>query len=284
MSAGASAETAQRQKVVLEGGDGTTLERLAGIGTDRPDLAHLLPFWIDIYRAQLDARQELLASEGPLSWEVRHERLEDGRPQLDATDLPLDKALLGRTVERLEEAWRQHDQARERVGMRYWSVQVRRAFADPTCAPGQRRYLGFEEMLSALCLVPYLEWAAETIAPLLQGELERWGRERCPVCGGYPDLAALAGDPGARYLICSRCSSAWDYRRVGCPFCQDVERQVYHAGGEEPYRLYLCEACRRYLKTVDTRPTGGRLDPRVERLVTIGMDLAALEAGYGPNE
>ncbi len=102
------------------------------------------------------------------------------------------------------------------------------------------------------------------------------------VANDRPDLAILAGDPAARSLVCSRCSTAWLYRRVGCPFCHDVERQAYYVDGDARYRLYLCQGCRRYLKTIDARRLGGNLDPKVERLVTIGMDLAALREGYGP--
>jgi len=56
---------------------------------------------------------------------------------------------------------------------------------------------------------------------------------------------------------------------------------IYYPSEDEVYRLYVCEACRRYLKTVDLRKTGGRtVLPRVERVITVAMDVAARRAGY----
>ncbi len=273
----------------MNGGDGAValagpamaLEHLAWAIGDHPDLARVAPFWAAILLVQSEAGEELMASR-PLPWTVRRERLYDGRPQLTVDDLPLEAEPVRRLVERLEATWRRHDPGRPASREQNWLARVRLAFADPTLMFGQRRELGFEDGLAALALVPYLEWAAAGIAPALEGELEAWARGCCPVCGGHPDLAILAGDPPARSLVCSRCSTAWPYPRVRCPFCHDVERQAYHVDGDGRYRLYVCRACRRYLKTVDARRLGGSLDPRVERLVTIGIDLAALQEGYGP--
>ncbi len=262
-------------------GQGQTMERLARTIDERPDLAQVAPFWQAILLTQSEAREELAASR-PLAWTVRRDRLSDGRPQLVVEDLPLAEEALAQLIGRLEAIWRRHDPGRPASREQIWLPRVRLAFEDPTLMFGQRRELGFEDGLAALALVPYLEWAAAGVAPALGGELEAWARGYCPVCGGHPDLAILAGDPPARSLVCSRCSTAWPYPRVRCPFCHDVERQAYHVDGDGRYRLYVCQDCRRYLKTLDARRLGGNLNPKVERLVTIGMDLAALREGYGP--
>ena len=268
--------------LTVVGGDATTLERLAQAVAGRPDLAELEPFWTAIYRLQIAARAELAAAQPGHRWTARPERLSEGRAQLEVDDLPLVAGSLEALVQALAAAWRRHDPDRTLADGQDWPARVRQAFADPTLMPGQRRELSFDDTVAALALVPYLEWAAAAIEPGLRGGLQAWDRACCPICGGYPDLAVLAGDPAARGLICSRCNTLWPYRRVGCPFCQDVESQSYYAGEDKAYRLYTCPVCRRYLKTVDVRRMGGCLDPRVERLVTIGMDLAALKAGFGP--
>lgn len=273
-----------RERVVVVGGDETTPGRLTQAAQVRPDLGEVVPFWVDIYRVQFAAREELAARRGPFDWALRRERLLAGQPQLEPEDLRLDSLPLEAWVRALAEAWRPHDPERVFPAGEDWLALVRQAFQDPSLAPGQRADLGFAETLAALALAPCLEWAAAGVAPGLAGELEAWGRGRCPVCGGYPDLAVLAGEPASRTLVCSRCNALWPYPRVGCPFCRDVEHQVYHVDDEGAYRLYLCPQCRRYLKTVDARRAGGRVDPWAERLLTIGMDLAALEAGYGPEK
>jgi FdhE protein len=131
-----------------------------------------------------------------------------------------------------------------------------------------------------LALKPYLEWAAGQVLPLV--DLECWKRRYCPVCGGAPDLAFLEEEAGTRYLLCSRCSSQWVYRRIGCPFCgtHDHTKLSYYLGEDEVYRLYVCQACRRYLKTIDLRKAGRRVLFPVERVTTVGMDVAAQQEGY----
>ncbi len=272
----------EMQQVTAIGGDATTLERLGRAAELRPDLARLVPFWAHIYRVQFAARGALVAAHGTLSWPLRDERLLAGRPQLEPADLPLDPEAIAGCVCDLAAAWRAQGAACALPLGEDWARRVRRVFLDATLAPGQRYRLGFADTLAFLALVPYLEWAASSIAPALQGEPEAWSRGSCPVCGGRPDLAVLAGDPASRSLVCSRCSTVWAYPRVGCPFCHDVEGQVYHAGDDGTHRLYLCPQCWRYLKTVDLRADACQIDPWAERLLTIDMDLAALEAGYGP--
>jgi formate dehydrogenase accessory protein FdhE len=268
---------------LLEGGDASTLERLAQAGRSEPGLRHLVPFWSALYRVLFAERARLAAAHGAFAWSLQRDRLLAGQPQLSRADLPLAAHALAACVQELARAWQRHDPASSLPAGEDWLARAEQALRDPTLAPGQRRELGFADTLAALSLVPYLEWAAAGIAPTLEGELEAWGRGLCPVCGGLPDLAILAGDPAARHLVCSRCSTPWPYARVGCPFCRDAGQQAYYADGDGTHRLYVCPRCRRYLKTV-VAAGERRVDPWAERLLTMGMDLAALEAGYGPGQ
>ena len=140
-----------------------------------------------------------------------------------------------------------------------------------------------------LALRPYLVWAGEQV--LSHVDQEAWKRAYCPVCGGTPDFALLDEDTGARHLACSRCNSQWRYQRVGCPFCEtpDYNQIVYYPSDDELYRLYVCKACRRYLKTLDLRktsassagPAGGRpVLLEIERINTVTLDILALQEGY----
>jgi FdhE protein len=95
-------------------------------------------------------------------------------------------------------------------------------------------------------------------------------------------MAALEKDNGRRRLLCSRCDSEWTFRRLGCPFCpnEDPAQLGYYPGDDNIYRLNVCERCRRYLKTIDLREAAGERCLPAERILTVGMDLAAKEAGY----
>jgi len=277
----AGVRQALAQHVALAGGDATTLDRLRQAAQSQPGLCRLVPFWEALYAVQFATRDALAAAHGAFTWTLRRERVLAGQPQLDLADLPLSADALMAWARVMVDAWRRHDPGCSLPADEDWLARARQAFLDPTLAPGQRGELSFADTLAGLAIVPYLEWAAAGIAPTLQGEMEAWGRGTCPVCGGLPDLAILAGDPAARTLICSRCSTLWPYSRVGCPFCHDADQQAYYAAAGSPHRLYICPRCRRYLKTVMAQP-GSRVDPWAERLLTLGMDLAALEAGYGP--
>ena len=140
--------------------------------------------------------------------------------------------------------------------------------------------LSLAQMSVDLALKPYLEWGAERVLPCV--DLEFWKRGYCPVCGGAPDFAFLGEESGTRHLLCERCSSQWPYRRLGCPFCgtRDHTKLSYYPSEDEVYRLYVCKACRRYLKVLDLREAGRQVLLPVERITTVGMDLAARQAGY----
>jgi FdhE protein len=131
-----------------------------------------------------------------------------------------------------------------------------------------------------LALRPYLEWAAEQVWSHV--DQERWKQSYCPVCGGAPDFATLDKESGARQLLCSRCSSQWNYRRLGCPFCDttDHTKLMYYPSEDGIYRLYVCQECRHYLKTIDLRETARAVLLPVERITTVAMDVAAQQEGY----
>ncbi len=133
---------------------------------------------------------------------------------------------------------------------------------------------------SGFVLAPYLQLACDLILPRIP--LNLWYREYCPVCGGRPAFAALASESGPRTLLCPRCYGEWEYGRIGCPFCKSTESQTYYPSDEGGYRLYVCEVCNRYLKTVDVREREMDLCLPVECLVTVSMDIAALERGFTP--
>ncbi len=132
--------------------------------------------------------------------------------------------------------------------------------------------------VTGFVMAPYLHLASELLLPRVP--LNLWHREYCPICGGRPAFAALISDSSPRTLFCPRCYGEWSFNRIGCPFCKSNEAQTYYPGGEGRYRLYVCEACNRYLKTVDLRERGPDWCLPVECLITVSMDMAAQEKGF----
>jgi FdhE protein len=136
-------------------------------------------------------------------------------------------------------------------------------------------------------LQPY----GEGLADAAIGRADRSGvsaDNRCPACGGAPQLSflepttAIPGDGGGRSLLCAGCLTAWPFRRVRCPACgEEDERQLayYHAPDLEHLRVDACETCRRYVKTVDLTRLGFAV-PLVDEVAGAPLDLWAREHGY----
>jgi len=130
---------------------------------------------------------------------------------------------------------------------------------------------------SGLVLAPYVQLACEHIMPRITQDA--WHRGYCPVCGGAPSFAVVHAEPAFRTLLCSRCNAEWRFRRMGCPFCMERDHQTYYPGEEGGYRLYVCEACHRYLKSLDMRESASERCLPVEAIATVSMDVAARGKG-----
>jgi FdhE protein len=128
---------------------------------------------------------------------------------------------------------------------------------------------------------PFLWAYADAFNPIFRDEL--WGQAICPMCAGSPDFAAIVSSKDNNYgrtLLCQRCDMEWGYQRKGCPFCEQPESWSYFSDKFGVFRLYVCDSCQHYLKTVDWRETfTHRLLP-VARIITLDMDVTAIQAGY----
>jgi FdhE protein len=106
----------------------------------------------------------------------------------------------------------------------------------------------------------------------------------CPFCSHKPAVAALRGegDGGKRWLICSLCSTEWEYRRIICPNCAEEDKEklpVYLAEGLEYVRVDGCDTCRSYLKSVDLTRNGLAV-PVVDEVATVVLNIWAEEHDY----
>jgi FdhE protein len=109
-----------------------------------------------------------------------------------------------------------------------------------------------------------------------------WDQGICPICGSPPAMALL-GAEGRRILVCGFCWHQWPDRRSRCPFCRtsDHSKLRYFFDESEPEcRVDLCDNCRRYLKTIDTRKTDRAVYPPLEALTTLHLDMSAQDMGF----
>lgn len=112
-------------------------------------------------------------------------------------------------------------------------------------------------------------------------DLEQWLQGYCPVCGSKPNMALLEKQAGKRYLSCGLCETRWRYHRLGCPYCSNGESQFFTIEDMKKHRVYFCEKCNGYIKTVDEKYCGGReINLFWEDINTIYLDIAAMQEGY----
>jgi len=117
-------------------------------------------------------------------------------------------------------------------------------------------------------------------------EPEQWLKGTCPVCGGKPTFSLLNKDAGSRYLFCGLCEVKWRFRRLGCPYCGHNESKFFTVEGLEKYRVYFCDKCHGYIKTIDEKKLSesylahNALDLFWEDINTVQLDFLAMQEGY----
>ena len=113
-------------------------------------------------------------------------------------------------------------------------------------------------------------------------DLKNWLRGYCPVCGSLPRMSELKGE-GQRHFLCSFCGFYWKGERLKCSFCDNKDQEKLHyfyAEGQEAYRVDLCDKCKQYIKTVDSRKLDYEPDLNLEDITTIHLDILASEKGF----
>lgn len=134
-----------------------------------------------------------------------------------------------------------------------------------------------------------------------------WAHGHCPVCAAWPALAERRGPGGGRWLRCSRCGTEWSQSGARCPFCEcddpdqlaalsvgaaAADRSAVPGRHASPERngatdrpvaadrhVEACRQCRGYVKVLATAAPIPAGDVAVRDLLTLDLDLAALDAG-----
>ena len=250
--------------------------------TRHPDLIELLAFYEQLSRAQCEFMAEVDKDSFPANRELNFSRLTEGVPQFTFEELLINREDFLRLSIRMAGIITKHmpqygtgggvttDEVLLKIAQTIFESRKPVVLSD---APPN-----VTSLTAGLALIPYLQRACGAMVALIPQD--SWERPYCPVCGGKPSFAALDKESGARSLLCSRCNAEWLFGRIGCAFCESTEKQLYYPGEDGLYRLYVCDVCKRYLKTIDLRQAGRDLYLPVECIVTVSMDIAAQEKGY----
>jgi FdhE protein len=124
----------------------------------------------------------------------------------------------------------------------------------------------------------------ETLRRLMEEIIDEkpWDHGYCPLCGSPPDMARFT-KAGKRSIHCELCGQEWAFTRIGCPFCDNRDPEdlgYFEAEGEEGLRVYYCNVCHKYLKTIDSRVFEEVAPLELESLATLHLDLVANRNGY----
>jgi FdhE protein len=109
-------------------------------------------------------------------------------------------------------------------------------------------------------------------------------RGLCPCCGSTPSagmITASGDSPGARYLHCSMCATAWNHVRTVCITCGESKTLSLEGidGDAGVVKAETCNDCQTYAKMIylakDTKS-----DVVADDLASLGLDVLVAEAGW----
>ena len=138
----------------------------------------------------------------------------------------------------------------------------------------------FAQFFPRAFLQPYAALVAGgTAVPPLLGTTRT-----CPLCEGRPVIGVMRveGDGGKRFMVCSFCGYEWEFRRILCPTCGEVDEKklpVYVAEQFPHVRVEVCDTCKFFVRTIDLTKDGHAV-PVVDDLAAIPLTLWAHEHGY----
>ncbi len=257
-------------------------------------------FFRDIIRAQYKVKDQLdeIKISSTLSEEKIKEMMINGKPLISWQDIPLEEAHLKKLFQEICEIIKKQDKNKaeeiqklidaESDGTLKLITLIEKLFSqDSTYFHSLTGELKVDEQLLlflALHLArPFFEAVAEKLNDKVVDEL--WIKNRCPVCGSGAQIAKLEKEVGKKRLNCLLCGSEWRFIRVMCPFCnnEDPKSLKFLEVEGTPYRIDVCDQCKRYIKTLDEKKGGGdtgKVIPSLEDLATMYLDVVAEKEGY----
>ncbi|MFC2007177.1 formate dehydrogenase accessory protein FdhE [Chloroflexota bacterium] len=272
--------------------DDRLLKKLDELIKEEGDRSLLLEFYRKLLHVQFKAKKRIGILRTELSRKDIEKRIDQGKPLLSFGDIVTDWSLLREIFINVIAVFTHYPQlfgeiperlSKAKTG-RLLTKKTVRAWFQGTELPDTILADDISENLLRVLIhstiKPFLENHSQELIDSV--DRERWRRNYCPICGGNPDLAFLDKDKGAKWLLCSRCDTEWLFKRLDCPFCatQDHSAVAYFTDDEGMYRLYVCEKCKRYLKTIDLRQAKSEVFLPLERYYTLDLDAQAREQGY----
>ncbi len=271
--------------------DSQILEKLADLEAKKGTLPAALDFYRKVLRIQSEARSRAEAMTSCPDGETIRKRISSAAPLLEFNDLQIDWVVLRDTFQEVKALFANPSETSDTVNEAIIDASLLKAAARAWFESGQLPApMGgdgadaFFEFALCAAMRPFLVRHSEALLGMV--DQEQWRRGYCPICGGAADFAFLDRERGARWLLCSRCDAQWLFQRLECPACGNRSQSslAYFTDDCGLYRLYVCERCRHYLKTIDLRRTESEVLLPLERFLTLDLDIQAQKDGYIPRD
>ena len=252
-------------------------ERLAQARRDNPEAEA----WLGLLGAALDE------SENAARWEAAVPQLVADRPVkaplLSHAPLTVDHRAVHNWVRRLLGLAPQVNGAKR--GMDGLALLEAAVCQDDTRLDALAAAAGSEaqavRVVGQMAAVPLLQACARGLASQIPAS---WWEGYCPVCGAWPVVAEYTGLERKRQLRCGRCGTGWAIPLLRCVFCDEIEHDnlayLTPEEGEQTRRIEVCQTCKGYLKGVTTVRPSATWSILIDDLMTVHLDVAALERGY----
>ena len=268
------------------------IEKLDAMEKEEGSLPRLLQFYRELVRIQARVGHKLNKPDPGFSGEQILQRTNEGKPLVAGDEFRFDWPLFQKTSREMAILFKEYanlfnnDPGEfDRLTDEALTPDAVTAWYDgkPISSVDGVSEVLFRDLIHAAAK-PFLVNYAEAMNASI--DQERWRRGYCPICGGNPDFSFLSKENGSRWLVCSRCDTEWLFQRLKCPYCNNTDQKTmsYYTGDEEMYRLYVCDNCKHYLKTIDLRTTANSVLIPLERLLTLEIDAQARDYGYSPCE
>jgi FdhE protein len=282
------------------------------IKKDRPEYKQVLDLFGKLMIKQAEFSDKVKVEPVSIKKEAARERLEEGMPLLRRRDFQIDLAnasklfrevysILKRGNPDLSDEMRTIEDALEKGDLVLEDI-LQSTLTDERRVSELAEELSLDKevilILTTISVKPSLESIASQVRDMV-GEIS-WTERYCPVCGSSPAISELrsrggvnplpsggvdggAAEGAERILHCSFCGNEWRTARLGCVFCGNSDSKslnYLYTEEEKGYRIDVCEKCKKYIKTLDSRAISHEIVLPVEDFSTMHLDILAEEEGY----
>ncbi len=273
------------------------IRRIKTIEEKRPSHKEMLEFLKCIMTEQYRIKPRIKVEPVNISEEMAKLKLREGSALIDKKDLKLDVGSATDLFKRLcKVVQKKNEKANddiERISEELYTGRLNLGELFESVVAGDEEYLHTTTEKLGLNEDLLLFLARNSISPILEAyasqlgeyvDQRSWWRGYCPICGSEPIIGELRKGEGERYLLCSSCGFQWRFKRMMCPFCGNEDRKkhryFYMENETRGYRVDVCEECRRYVKTIDSRELKEEVVLPIEDIGTLHLDILAQKEGY----